>query len=203
MLDLYLEESLTTCNFFNHGTNRQCVAQPYLLLLFSLLFYLLATKAYPVLCLKSVLLLSLSLSLVTVHLATVFVSVVSFPPIARPCIYTPLPFSSEYDIKLKYSTFFWLWYLAKIVPKAGDIKDASAFLRMRTSEKRACLRASGKSNPFSVFSFSLLLFLSVSSFFSFSLFSLSFYSVSFCYACKFIKHFEISIYSTYIIYCHF
>ena len=32
---------------------------------------------------------------------------------------------------------------AKIVPKAEEIKDASAFLRMRTSEKRACLRASG------------------------------------------------------------
>ena len=32
---------------------------------------------------------------------------------------------------------------AKIVPKADEIKDASAFLRMRTSEKRACLRASG------------------------------------------------------------
>ena len=32
---------------------------------------------------------------------------------------------------------------AKIVPKAEQIKDASAFLRMRTSEKRACLRASG------------------------------------------------------------
>lgn len=32
---------------------------------------------------------------------------------------------------------------AKVVPKAQEIKDASAFLRMRTSEKRACLRASG------------------------------------------------------------
>eukprot|EP00596_Hydrurales_sp_CCMP1899_P003897 CAMPEP_0119050976 /NCGR_PEP_ID=MMETSP1177-20130426/72743_1 /TAXON_ID=2985 /ORGANISM="Ochromonas sp, Strain CCMP1899" /LENGTH=448 /DNA_ID=CAMNT_0007030019 /DNA_START=328 /DNA_END=1674 /DNA_ORIENTATION=+ len=32
---------------------------------------------------------------------------------------------------------------AKVVVKAMDIKDASAFLSMRTSEKRACLRASG------------------------------------------------------------
>jgi hypothetical protein len=32
---------------------------------------------------------------------------------------------------------------AKKVPKAADIKDASAFLLMKTSEKRACLRASG------------------------------------------------------------
>ena len=33
--------------------------------------------------------------------------------------------------------------IAKIVPKAEEIKDASAFLRMRMSEKRACLRATG------------------------------------------------------------
>ena len=32
---------------------------------------------------------------------------------------------------------------AKAVPKVTDIRDASTFLRMRLSEKRACLRASG------------------------------------------------------------
>jgi hypothetical protein len=31
----------------------------------------------------------------------------------------------------------------KQVPRANEIKDASAFLRLKTSEKRAILRASG------------------------------------------------------------
>lgn len=47
---------------------------------------------------------------------------------------------------------------AKLVPKASDIRDASVFLRMKVSEKRACLRASGVTQlprpvcePFSLF----------------------------------------------------
>ena len=32
---------------------------------------------------------------------------------------------------------------AKLIPKAMEIKDATSFLKMRVSEKRACLRATG------------------------------------------------------------
>ena len=61
-----------------------------------------------------------------------------FLPISSPLLFIP-----HFDILSLFFYLFYLFSVAKIVPKADEIKDASAFLRMRTSEKRACLRASG------------------------------------------------------------
>ena len=58
-------------------------------------------------------------------------------------ISSPLLFIPHFAILSLFLYLFYLFSVAKIVPKADEIKDASAFLRMRTSEKRACLRASG------------------------------------------------------------